>query len=104
MVPPTSHGIPRAPRYSGSCFAASFFAYTTLTFFGVPSHALLLNSALSMQSLTPYVFLHMVWPLSRSLATTCEISLDFSSSPYLDVSVQAVPPVYLFIQYTVLWY
>ena len=38
----------------------------------------------------------MVWPLSLSLATTQEISVDFSSSPYLDVSVQAVPYLHLF--------
>ena len=38
----------------------------------------------------------LVWPLPRSLATTCGISVDFSSSPYLDVSVQAVPRVRLF--------
>ena len=31
-----------------------------------------------------------------SLATTHRISVDFSSSPYLDVSVQAVPRVRLF--------
>ena len=37
-----------------------------------------------------------VWPISISLATTLEISVDFSSSPYLDVSVQAVPRVRLF--------
>ena len=37
-----------------------------------------------------------VCPLPRSLATTCGISVDFSSSPYLDVSVQAVPHVRLF--------
>ena len=37
-----------------------------------------------------------VWPLPRSLATTCGISVDFSSSPYLDVSVQAVPVLRLF--------
>ena len=46
----------------------------------------------------------LVWPLPRSLATTSGISVDFSSSPYLDVSVQAVPPVYLLIQYTVTEY
>ena len=40
-----------------------------------------------------------VWPLPRSLATTSGISVDFSSSPYLDVSVQAVPLTYLWIQY-----
>ena len=51
-------------------------------------------------SKTPNVFLHLVWPLPRSLATTYGISVDFSSLPYLDVSVQAVPHVYLWIQYT----
>ena len=49
--------------------------------------------------LTPKKFLLSVWPLPRSLATTYGISVDFSSSPYLDVSVQAVPLIYLCIQY-----
>ena len=40
---------------------------------------------------TPKVLLPLVWPLPRSLATTSGISVDFFSSPYLDVSVQAVP-------------
>ena len=48
---------------------------------------------------TPGTLLLPVWPLPRSLATTCGISVDFSSSPYLDVSVQAVPLLYLLIQY-----
>ena len=43
----------------------------------------------------------MVWPLPRSLATTDGISVDVFSSPYLDVSVRAVPPAYLWIQYAV---
>ena len=38
----------------------------------------------------------MVWPLPISLATTFGISVDYFSSPYLDVSVQAVPHVWLF--------
>ena len=37
-----------------------------------------------------------VWPTPRSLATTSGISVDVFSSPYLDVSVQAVPLIYLF--------
>ncbi len=37
-----------------------------------------------------------VWPPPRSLATTSGISVDVFSSPYLDVSVQAVPRVRLF--------
>ena len=54
-----------------------------------------------MQSETPKELLLSVWPLSRSLATTKEISVDFSSSPYLDVSVQAVSLIYLCIQYMI---
>ena len=50
-----------------------------------------------MQSSTPQGFLPTVWPLSLSLATTQEISVDFSSSPYLDVSVQAVSLALLLI-------
>ena len=38
----------------------------------------------------------LVWPPPRSLATTSGISVDVFSSPYLDVSVQAVPHIYLF--------
>ena len=59
------------------------------------------GETLSMQFtvLTPKIFLLSVWPLPRSLATTYGISVDFSSSPYLDVSVQAVPYIYLCIQY-----
>ena len=49
---------------------------------------------------TPKVFLLSVWPPPRSLATTSGISVDFFSSPYLDVSVQAVPHVWLCIHHT----
>ena len=48
---------------------------------------------------TPKILRPSVWPLPRSLATTSGISVDFFSSPYLDVSVQAVPLIYLCIQY-----
>ena len=39
----------------------------------------------------PTVLCTMVWPLPLSLAATRGIDVSFSSSPYLDVSVQAVP-------------
>ena len=52
-------------------------------------------------SKTPGVLLLPVWPLPRSLATTNGISVDVSSSPYLDVSVQAVPLMHLWIQYMI---
>ena len=48
--------------------------------------------------LTPRLFLTSVWPLPISLATTLGISFDFSSSPYLDVSVQEGPFLNLCIQ------
>ena len=54
-----------------------------------------------MQSATPEELLPPVWPLTISLATTLVISVDFSSSPYLDVSVQAVSLIYLCIQYMI---
>ena len=54
-----------------------------------------------MQSATPSSLLISVWPLPLSLATTNRISVDFSSSPYLDVSVQEVPLIYLWIQYMI---
>ncbi len=44
-----------------------------------------------------------VWPTPRSLATTYGISVDVFSSPYLDVSVQAVPHVRLFDSTHVDW-
>ena len=91
MVPPSSLRVPRARRYSGSCPLASLFAYRTLTFFGAASHPLPLNVALPYAVRTPQKFLLAVWPSPLSLATTRGISFDFSSSAYLDVSVQRVP-------------
>ena len=49
-----------------------------------------------MLSVTPEILLLPVWPLPLSLATTDGISVDVFSSPYLDVSVQAVPHIRLF--------
>ena len=57
-----------------------------------------------MRVRTPAILLLPVWPPPRSLATTDGISVDVFSSPYLDVSVQAVPHVYLLIQYTLMRY
>ena len=124
MVPPSSHRVSRVRRYSGYSWPLCPFAYVTLTLFRWPSHAILLelcipcavqnpkgiatsglaSSAFARHyyralSKTPKVLLPLVWPLPRSLATTRGISVDFSSSPYLDVSVQAVPLPHLWIQY-----
>ena len=57
-----------------------------------------------MLSVTPEILLPPVWPNPRSLATTSGISVDVFSSPYLDVSVQAVPHRTLWIGVRFLWY
>ena len=98
MVPPYSHRVSRVRRYSGFSWRIFSFAYVTLTLFRWPSHAILLNLILHIAVQTPKVLLLLVWPPPRSLATTSGISVDFSSSPYLDVSVQAVPLIHLCIQ------
>ena len=98
MVPPCSDQVSRVWPYSGYCAAAFVFTYVTLTLFGGPSHTLRLTIAVLKAVRTPKVFLPSVWPLPRSLATTYGISVDVSSSPYLDVSVQAVPLLHLWIQ------
>ena len=97
MVPPYSHRVSRVRRYSGFRWLLSVFAYETFTLFGGPSHVLLLTFSIPSAVRTPKVLLLSVWPLPRSLATTYGISVDFSSSPYLDVSVQAVPLIQLWI-------
>ena len=94
MVPPVSHRVPRVQRYSGS----------SLTRFGFRlrgSHPLwpafpCRSSNLSCRCVSPQPrrINPPVWPLPRSLATTDGISVDVFSSPYLDVSVQAVPHIY----------
>ena len=96
MVPPVSHRVPRVQRYSGS----------SLTRFGFRirgSHPLwpafpCRSSNLSCRCVSPQPrrINPPVWPLPISLATTFGISVDVFSSPYLDVSVQAVSRVRLF--------
>ena len=105
MVPPSSHQVSRVWRYSGSCPLLAVFAYGILTLSDMPSHAFRLTAHIRFAVHTPAVFLPPVWPLPRSLATTCGISVDVFSSPYLDVSVQAVPFLHLFdsVQDTFRW-
>ena len=90
MVPPYSHRVSRVRRYSGYNWSTQSFAYETLTPYGVSSHTLQLDVVVPSVVRTPKVLLPSVWPLPRSLATTKGISVDVFSSPYLDVSVQAV--------------
>ena len=104
MVPPYSDQVSRVWPYSGSCAALFVFAYVILTLFDRPSHVVRLTNRVLKAVQTPQVFLPMVCPLPRSLATTSGISVDVFSSPYLDVSVQAVPFIHLWIQCMILTY
>ena len=104
MVPPSSHRVSRVRRYSGYNRPTPLFAYETITPYGVSSHTLQLNFVVPYVVRTPKVLLPSVWPVPRSLATTDGISVDVFSSPYLDVSVQAVPHVHLWIQCTLTEY
>ena len=96
MVPPVSHRVSRVQWYSGSSLIEVIFRlrdYHPLRL-AFPYHsAKLFYRCVSPQ---PRRINPPVWPLPRSLATTSGISVDFSSSPYLDVSVQAVPFLRLF--------
>ena len=96
MVPPVSHRVSRVRRYSGSSLMQFAFRLrgSHPLWLAFPYHsAKLLHRYVSPQ---PQRINPLVWPLPRSLATTCGISVDVSSWPYLDVSVQAVPYVHLF--------
>ena len=96
MVPPVSHRVSRVRRYSGYCSLILRFVYGAFTLFGSSSQMILLQILNAKCSPQPRRINPSVWPLPRSLATTSGISFDFYSSPYLDVSVQAVPHVHLF--------
>ena len=96
VVYPVSHGVSRVPRYSGSRLSAPAFGYGALTLSSRPSHAVLLITSDLDVCPQPRRINPPVWPPPRSLATTCGISVDVFSSPYLDVSVQAVPFLPLF--------
>ena len=103
MVPPSSHRVSRVRRYSGYSWLSSSFVYVTLTLFGKPSHVFPLDYLNAVCCPNPCGISTAVWPLPRSLATTNGISVDVFSSPYLDVSVQAVPHVRLFDSTYVTW-
>ena len=96
MVLPCSHRVSRVRRYSGYSLSVFSFVYGTLTLCGWLSHAIRLDTSDHDASPYPRNQCPLVWPPPRSLATTCGISVDVFSSPYLDVSVQAVPHVHLF--------
>ena len=92
MVPAHSIKVSRVSMYSGYRHVDSPFAYGAFTLSGRLSQNLSARFVKSILRSEPHGARTMVWPLSISLAATLEIEkFSFSSSPYLDVSVQAVP-------------
>ena len=92
MVPAHSIKVSRVSMYSGYRSAGFPFAYGTFTLSGLLSQNSSAGIAESIMRSEPRDARITVWALSISLAATLEIDkFSFSSSPYLDVSVQAVP-------------
>ena len=91
MVPACSVKVPRVSTYSGYRLVFRLFAYGAFTLFGWLSQN---HSAKTLESIMrsePQSARTLVWALSISLAATFEITVVFSSSGYLDVSVHRVP-------------
>ena len=91
MVPARSIKVSRVSMYSGSRLVNFPFAYGAFTLSGRLSQNLSARIVESIMRSEPRIARNPVCPLSISLAATLEIDVSFSSSPYLDVSVQAVP-------------
>ena len=97
MVPARSIKVSRVSMYSGYRLVSSPFAYGAFTLSGWLSQNHSARIAESIMRSEPRCARTTVCPLSISLAATLEIDVSFSSSPYLDVSVQAVPLLTLWI-------
>ena len=97
MVPACSVKVPRVSTYSGYRHVNSPFAYGAFTLSGWLSQN---HSARLIESITrsePQYARTLVWALPISLAATFGITVVFSSSGYLDVSVHRVPFLTLWI-------
>ena len=77
--------------YSGSRHVSSSFAYGTVTRSGLLSQNSSARLEESLMRSEPRSARTTVWALPVSLAATPGIDVSYSSSPYLDVSVQEVP-------------
>ena len=99
MVPPVSDRISLVPPYSG-------YGYVSTQFRIHGFHVLRPNfpdgSSIKLKSTSPsynpdHAVTRSVWANPRSLATTCGITVVFSSCGYLDVSVPRVRPMFMVI-------
>ena len=92
MVPADSHKISHVPRYSGY-----HYLLYSLTFTGLSPSMVILSSMFYFSvhkilwSYNPnFAVTKLVWAIPISLAATTGITIVFSSSGYLDVSVLRV--------------
>ena len=91
MVLADSDRISHVPPYSGYWYLSQHFAYGAITHIAKLSNLFCYASVQMFQSYNPIIAeTIMVWAISTSLAATTEITIVFSSSAYLDVSVQRV--------------
>ena len=91
MVLANSHRVSPAPRYSGSQPHSNLYMYGTFTLYGQVFQTCSISDLNnSVGPTTPCNRSYRVWAIPRSLATTCGITIVFSSSGYLDVSVLRV--------------
>ena len=92
MVPPDSDRVSPAPSYSGSLPDYVGFTYRAFTFCGAAFQSASIHRCNRVgKSYNPIPGKpRMVWAVSRSLATTWEITIVFCSFRYLDVSVPGV--------------
>ena len=91
MVPAYSVKVPRVSTYSGFRLVILSFAYGAFTLSGWLSqnHSATLDESIMRSE--PQDARTLVWALPISLAATFGITVVFSSSGYLDVSVHRVP-------------
>ena len=84
MVLPDSHGVSRAPRYSGINYALFNFKYGTFTLYGVAFQPTspIYSKIIYVDPTTPNRRIYSVWPHPISLAATQGVSFDFFSSGY----------------------
>lgn len=102
MVPAYSVKVSRVSTYSGYRLVILSFAYGAFTLFGWLSqnHSATLDESIMRSE--PQDARTLVWALPISLAATFGITVVFSSSGYLDVSVHRVPFLTLWIHVRIL--
>ncbi len=106
MVLADSDGLSLTPSYSGSSLGSTTISLTGRSPSMVSRSRLFSysNTVHVASPTTPPVYDRTVWAIPVSLATTQGITIVFSSSAYLDVSVQRVCFIHLCIQCMILRY